>query len=59
MKNNNLAEEARRKTIEAIRAQVKVRCKKCNGVMIQVYDIWDQETIGYSCKGCPHYYLFE
>jgi len=38
---------------------VKIRCKECKGVMIQVYDLWDQTVVGYSCKDCTHYYLFD
>ena len=38
---------------------IKISCKECKGVMVQVYDLYDQTVVGYSCKDCTHYYLFD
>ena len=53
-----LSDKNRQRTERRILESIRIRCKKCNGVMIRVYDIWDQGSIGYSCKSCDHYYLF-
>ena len=55
---NQLATKTYKKMRERLLESIKIKCKKCGGVMIQVYDIWDESYVGYSCKSCPHYYLF-
>jgi hypothetical protein len=67
---NKLADKSRKKAEERILAMVSVKCKECNGDMIRVineftyvsYDqvipLGDETVVGYSCKSCPHYYLF-
>ena len=37
---------------------IKIKCSKCDGVMIRVYDLYEETVVGYSCKNCTHYYLF-
>jgi len=44
---------------ERILKAVTVKCRKCQGKMIQVHDLRDNARIGYSCEDCPHYYLFQ
>jgi len=55
---NQLATKTYKKMRERLLESIKIKCKKCGGVMVQVYDIWDESYVGYSCKSCPHYYLF-
>jgi len=56
---SKLAEENYNRMRNRLMDSIKVRCSKCKGVMIQVYDLWDQTVVGYSCKDCTHYYLFD
>ena len=55
---DNLAAKNRERAAARLLDSIKIRCKKCKGVMVRVYDIWDESYVGYSCKTCPHYYLF-
>ena len=43
---------------ERLLEDITIKCRKCGGSMVQVYDIWDESYVGYSCKSCPHYLLF-
>jgi len=55
----NLPAEASRKNAEErILKSIKIKCKKCKGSMVRVYDIWDESYVGWSCTKCPHYLLF-
>ena len=55
---DNLAAKNRERAAARLLESIKIRCKKCKSVMVRVYDIWDESYVGYSCKDCPHYYLF-
>jgi len=55
---NKLAKENYARCRERLMESIKIKCSKCKGTMVQVYDIWDESYVGYSCKSCPHYYLF-
>jgi len=45
-------------TLETILKDVKVRCIECESEMTRVVDLYDDAVVGYSCKNCSHYNLF-
>jgi len=51
---NNYQEE----TLKELLKDIKVRCIECEGEMIRVIDLYDDAVVGYSCKNCSHYNLF-
>jgi len=51
---NNYQEE----TLKELLKDVKVRCIECESEMIRVVDLYDDAIVGYSCKNCSHYNLF-
>jgi len=51
---NNYQEE----TLKELLKDIKVRCIECESEMIRVIDLYDNTVVGYSCKNCSHYNLF-
>jgi len=59
MNNSRSADYYQEKVTREILKSVKIRCIKCQGKMIRVRDLYDDTLVGYSCKDCTHYYLFD
>jgi len=55
---SHLSDVNRERAERKILKSVTIRCSQCNGIMIRVVDLDENARIGYSCKDCPHYYLF-
>ena len=56
---SKMAKENYERMRNQLMESIKIRCKECKGVMIQVYDLYEETVVGYSCKDCTHYYLFD
>ena len=51
---NNYQKKAR----EEVLATVTIKCKDCKTEMIQIVDLFDESTVGFSCLNCPNYFLY-